>query len=420
VPGEDIGGTDWIAVFAGDNHVIAIRGNLTQQSIWTWGSDNSFGQLGSDPTRIESCSPGKLIFGGDLETADQWVAGAAGGGTSYAINSEGMLYSWGDNRAGQAGISQNLEPQIIDEGLLCVDIASGYSHSMAITEDHELFGWGNNEKGQLGDGTTAPKQAPIQIEQTIQWAQVAVGAEHTVALDIDRNLYTWGSNIFGQLGDESIDEVRNRPGPIQFKDDITPATEVWADIAAGGFFTLAINGEGLNTLWGWGNNLYYELGVSNGNFCDELDQEDDGHCRRINLALKDNQHLYAWGDNSNGQLGIDLEGESYTTEPALADAFGPMKRISAGSGTSFGVLNDGTLMAWGNNEFGQLGDGTTETRLTPIVIPHPRGLEWLKVSAGNCHVVAIDQNHHLWSWGCNFGGQLGNGQAWVTTPTRIH
>lgn len=132
------------------------------------------------------------------------------------------------------------------------------------------------------------------------------------------------------------------------------------------------------------------------------------------LAVRTDGTLWAWGDNTCGQLG-DGTGES-RDYPAQVPGLEHVAAVSAGSRSSFAILEDGTLWAWGDNTYGQLGDGTTENRTTPVQI-----LENVAaVSAGSDHTLALKIDGSLWAWGSNTYGQLGNGTTVSSTvPVRV-
>src|SRR3989337_2185821 len=131
-------------------------------------------------------------------------------------------------------------------------IAAGSYHTLAIKSDGTLWAWGYNYAGQLGDGTTSNKTTPVQIGTGTNWSQIAAGGYHTLAIKSDGTLWAWGYNSYGQLGDGASGGGNYKTTPVQ----IGTGTN-WSQIAAGGYHTLAIQSDG--TLWAWGN-YYGQLG----------------------------------------------------------------------------------------------------------------------------------------------------------------
>ncbi|MCT6838424.1 MAG: chromosome condensation regulator RCC1, partial [Bifidobacteriales bacterium] len=134
------------------------------------------------------------------------------------------------------------------------------------------------------------------------------------------------------------------------------------------------------------------------------------------LALGSDENLYAWGDNSSGQLGDGTNTLRRTpvkiNKPANTSAQFIFTTIAAGDHSSLAIGSDGSLYAWGNNARGQLGDGTTENKLTPVKVPKPAGVSngftWTQVSTRWDHTLALGSDHNLYAWGWNGDGQLGN------------
>jgi len=228
-------------------------------------------------------------------------------------------------------------------------IAAGFFHSLVII-DGRLWAWGSNSGGQLGDGTTENRSSPVEISTDTDWISVDVGMNHTVALKANGSLWAWGHNEFGQLGDGTTE---NRTSPVQIGTDTD-----WASIVAGDDYTMAIKTDG--TLWGWGR-------------------------------------------NSHGQIGDGIVSESIdglnVLKPIQISMYEVWVKMTAPSrwGTEFQIKEDGSLWGWGNNDFGQLGDGTTIGRDTPIQIG--TDTDWVNIALGDTRVVAVKADGSVWSWG---------------------
>ena len=126
----------------------------------------------------------------------------------------------------------------------------GYYHTLLVKSDGTLWAWGGNTAGQLGDGTTDSRNSPIQIGDDNKWVAVSAGLYHSLGLKSDGTLWVWGGNIAGQLGDGTTD---SRNSPVQIGDD-----NKWVAVSAGLYHSLGLKSDG--TLWAWGGNTAGQLG----------------------------------------------------------------------------------------------------------------------------------------------------------------
>jgi alpha-tubulin suppressor-like RCC1 family protein len=215
------------------------------------------------------------------------------------------------------------------------------------------------------------------------------------------SISTGGLLLILLLGCNVSDTAEPQPDPIPFPQD-------YAAIAAGFGHSLALENNILlpyDILWAWGDNTYGQLGdsttvdkntpVSLGIGYTKI-SAGDYH----SLALKSDT-LWAWGNNEYGQLG---DGTNLNRSSPMQIGSGYLK-ISAGGPHTLAIKQDGTLWAWGNNEYGQLGDGTFLHRNTPVQI----GSGYIAIDAGGKHSLAKKEDGTLWAWGNNEHGQLGDG-----------
>jgi alpha-tubulin suppressor-like RCC1 family protein len=197
----------------------------------------------------------------------------------------------------------------------------------------------------------------------------------------------------------------------------------WAAMEAGGYHDMALKAGG--TLWVWGDNLYYQLGnavsvyetnpiqVGTDTDWSEIFSAGVYHC----TALKTDGSLWAWGNNTVGQLG---DGTAVNKpEPVHILPGSTWKSVSAGMVHTLGIQTDGTLWAWGSNSNGQIGNGSLDDVLEPSRIG--TDTDWVKVSAGWGFSAAIKADGSLWTWGNNRVGQLGIGSSdvWSFSPVPV-
>jgi alpha-tubulin suppressor-like RCC1 family protein len=433
-------------VAAGANHTCAIAG----ESLKCWGN-NDYGQVG-DGTTARRFSPVDVI---------DFTTGAAGVAAGYrhtcALTTAGGLKCWGDNYNGQLGdgttTSRSVPADVTGLAAGADIVASGYNHACALTSAGGLKCWGDNAVGQLGNGiTTARRYTPVDVTGLTEGvAAAAAGHYHTCAITSAGGLKCWGENWrWGQVGDGT---TTNRYAPV----DVTGLTEGVAAVAPGNGHTCALIAGGGLKCWGW--NLFGQLGdgtetdrytpvdvtglgvgmaavVTGGHHSCALTSVGGVKCwgdttetpmdvpgltsgvvalaagSDHNCALTTAGGLKCWGGNHQGQLG---DGTT-TDRNAPVDVTGLTAGVAAvatGSNHTCALTTAGGLKCWGRNDFGQLGDGTTTNRSTPVdVTGLTAGVT--AVAAGYFHTCAITNAGGLKCWGWNLSGQLGDG----TTTSR--
>lgn len=348
---------------------------LTRQgSVYCWGR-NDQGQLGNDAT-TDSAIPVKV----ENTTIDKNVIDiVAGDKTMYALLQNGTVYAWGLNLYGQIGdgttINSSVPVQV--DGLSGVtNIAAGKFSAYAVSGG-AIYAWGYNADGQLGVGDTTDRSLPVAVagdlaERTI--TLVAAGDAHALAITDDNQLFSWGSNIYGQLGNGTTTSSNS---PISITTSTTPI-----DVVAGLGYSLYLGDDG--SIYAWGNNSNGQLGdgtttqrtspvaVAGDLTSETVSQISAGDQHTV--ALTASGAVYAWGYNNNGQLG-DLT-TTQRTVPTLVDNTGilagsTVESVSAGGNSSSVTLSDGMVASWGWNLYGQLGNQSTASALTPSVLRQP-------------------------------------------------
>jgi alpha-tubulin suppressor-like RCC1 family protein len=415
-------GTGWRSVAVGFLHTVALREDGT---LWAWGY-NFDGQLGTGP----GSGPG----GGHLTPTrvgsdSDWAAVAAGDRHTLALREDGSLWAWGSNDSGQlgtGGFAPAGTPVEVASGTTWTAMSAGNLHSLAVRDDGTLWAWGDNGFGQLGSGASERgyEGTPVQVGVASTWRTASAGAEHSAAIRADGTLWAWGHNT-GRLGDGTRDD-RSTPVPVG-----TDAS--WSTVSAGHHQTVGVRTDG--TLWAWGANTRGELGIG-----DQLGTVRWSPTRvgtdtgwdslaagfETTFGVRTDATLWAAGANEAGQLGVinRMPGEALfgypdrSVESPVEVRTGYWLTVDAGRDHTVGVRFDGTLWAWGRNDHGQLGDGTTDDRRSPVQIGTDSN--WRAVAAGGSHSLAIRTDDTLWAWGKNGNGQLGDGTTGDRhTPVRV-
>lgn len=349
--------------------------------------------LSSLNTPDTSCNKGADSY---VPISSSVTAIAAAARVSFAVTNDGSLWSWGMNKIGQLGAgdtTNSVTPLKIGSGFATV--SAGYGHSLALKTGGTLWAWGDNSFGQLGDGSTVSETTPVQIG-TATYTAVSAGLNFSLAIKSDGTLWAWGDNTFGELGDGCYYDLTKSPKQLVCGSRTTLNSNVpeaidsgstYTAIAAGYLYSLGIKSDG--TLWGWGSNAHGNLGTgeSKNTYVVPTKIGDgfsvDPHALSASkfsvlgnttvyyhsLALKSDGGIWAWGDNTFGQLGDGSRTTATTPERILADSSNVYTAVSAGDGDhSLAVQSNGTLWAWGSNSCGQLGDGTTNTAQAPITV----------------------------------------------------
>ncbi|HOS97375.1 MAG TPA: PKD domain-containing protein [Deltaproteobacteria bacterium] len=226
-----------------------------------------------------------------------------------------------------------------------------------------------------------------------------------------------GSITFSTMGSYTITFTSTDSSGRTSTDSVTiavnsPTGTYWTAVAAGGYHSAALRSDG--TLWAWGDNTYGQVGINTTTDCLVPQRVGGGADWTAvalgtyhTLGLRKNGTLWAWGANHRGQLGTGDTSSSYT--PHQVGTASDWAGVSAGTLHTVALKKDGTLWAWGANTYGQLGTGDRDDRLTPVQIG--QGNIWVEVTSGEEHSLALKSDRSLWAWGNNSNGQLGTGDT---------
>lgn len=275
-----------------------------------------------------------------------------------------------------------------------------------------LLSWGLNSSGQLGNGSTVNSASPVRVSvaQGTAITAEAAGCAHSLALTGSGQVLAWGLNDFGQLGNGT---ETDQAVPVRVS---LPAGTTVTAISAGCQYSLALTSKG--QVLAWGRNA--EGGLGDGGTADSdvpvpvalpagvtvtkiSAGSDHG------LALTSAGGLLAWGFNNHGQLGNGTTTISDVPVPVAIPAGDTVRAVGGGAFHSLALTTSGQVLAWGDNADGELGDGSTTDSPIPVVVRVPAGLSVTAVSAGAAHSLALTSAGQALAWGLNNDGQLGNG-----------
>ena len=353
---------------------------------YAWGYNNK-GQLGDNTTN--SSNPNKSSPVTVVGEITNWSQISAGRFHSIGLTDSGVVYFWG--HAGSSNTRRSSPVTVIG----------------GITNWSQISAGGYRNHGVANNGiayTWISESSPVTVVGGItNWSQISTGKRtsnpHNLGVTDDGIAYGWGSNNNGQLGD----------GNTSFSTQTSPVTVVggitnWSQVSAGWYHSLGVTDSGI--AYAWGNNTDGQLGnFSSGSFSfrsspttvvggiSNWSQVSAGP--NHSLGVTDSGIVYGWGNNSQGQVGWSYGSFNQTSPRQVVGGITNWSQVYVG-GTpyssqgvhSLGVTDNGIAYAWGSNNNGQLGDGTLTSRSSPVTVVG--GItNWVKVSAGEKHSLGI-------------------------------
>jgi alpha-tubulin suppressor-like RCC1 family protein len=339
---------------------------------------------------------------------------AAGASYSALATPDGLVYGWGLNTSGQLGDSTTTTrttPKLVPTLTGVTKLAAGAAHVLALTWDGRLFAWGNDGSGRLGDGGTTNQSTPKWINAISNVVAVAAGSGHSLALTASGQVYAWGVGSNGQLG---LGNTSSASTPTL----ISTLTNIVA-IGAGDNHSFAVTSSG--QLYAWGFNGSSQLG--DGGTAQQTSPKLITGISGVAAVMGGASHsiarltsgaVYTWGANSNGQLG---QGNTTPrTTPTVVSGLSIGALVNSGSAFGAAMRSDGVLLEWGLNTSYQLGTTTPSQQTAPTVVAGvPSNLALL--ATGTTHTVAVTPDGHVWTWGADGSGQLGDGVTGTNRAT---
>jgi len=320
---------------------------------WGWGGDGQLGTGFRTPFRAPRASlqtPLAVTGGRTFATI------AAGSGRSCGVTTIGEAYCWGDDSYGQLGDgsrTSSLVPVPVTGGQQFASVTLGAYHACGVTTTNAAYCWGVNSQSQLGDGSRTFSPSPVLVAGNLLFQSVRAGSSHTCGVTIAEVAYCWGYNLDGQVGDGTSAYAVATPVAVA-------GDHSFVAVAAGWAHSCAMTPEGTGYCWGVSDRL---------------------------------------GDGSGQDHPIPVPvagGLSFAT------AGGAM---SAGQESSCALTPAGAAYCWGHNDLGELGDGSTTSRSTPVLASG--GLSFAMISVGTFHTCGVTTGAVAFCWGTNNSGQLG-------------
>ena len=282
----------------------------------------------------------------------------------------------------------------------------------------QLTTWGRNEKGQLalntGPGDQGSRSSPVQVGSLETWKSISYG----IATRSDGTLWTWGDSGWGQMGTNE-----SHPGPSWVRSSPVQVPGTTWGTELGSVFraqsqAMAVKTDG--SLWMWGANNSGNLGQNNKTARSSPVQVPgstwgSGYQQSMIAVtgnIKTDGTLWVWGNNSYGDLG---QGDNTNYSSPVQVPGTTWRTVSSAYNAVIATKTDGTLWCWGNNEVGQLGLSNRTDYSSPKQVP---GTTWKNGTAGYGYCLATKTDGTLWAWGGQSNGQLGLNQTYGTPSNR--
>jgi alpha-tubulin suppressor-like RCC1 family protein len=350
---------------AGDSHTCGVTDG---DQAYCWG-DGFPGKVGNGTYTFEFCMDDESCITQPVAVVGnlRFRAVSAGWNHTCGVTTEGLAYCWGSNARGQLGIGTtspstcfgneseipcSTRPVAVVGGLRFRNVSAGWQHTCGVAPDNRAYCWGYNAYGQLGDRTTTNSPTPRAVAGGRRFLSVSAGVHHTCGITTENRAYCWGWNAYGQLGDST--EVAMRLGPV-----LVTGGRRYQQLDAGGYHTCATT-------------IYYRA------FC--------------------------WGRGDGGQLGTGKASSS--SWPRRVAGGLSLERVTAGGGHTCGEARDNRAYCWGSGV------------LRPVAVTG--GLSFAQLTAGGVHTCGRTPAAVAYCWGGNTYGQLGDGtRESRPTPTPV-
>jgi alpha-tubulin suppressor-like RCC1 family protein len=370
-------------------------------TVHTWGRAKNF-RLGRDAGGRDARSPEPVpAFG-----AGGVAAAACGGGHTAVVGADGALRVFGYSQYGQLGLGDRTDVCAATRVFVgddrdgegagkVVGVCCGRYHTMAVTEDGRVYTWGGGKNGRLGHGDEKIRLVPRRVEALRGQRAVAIAAgyHNNLVLTAAGDVWSWGWGAHGQLG---TGDARDREAPVVIE-DLSGLRVVW--LACGDRHSFAVTADG--RVFAWGSNEFGQLGVAargatllapecvialNGLVVVGLSSGD-----RHSAAVTNVGAVYTWGCGVDGQCGHGDFRDVPRPRVVAALAGITVASVHCGHNFTIAVSDTGEVYAWGNNTYGQLGNGGSGKSAVPVRIPPPDGGRVALVACAHFHCIMVTE-----------------------------
>ena len=345
---------------------------------------------------------------------------ATGHWSTYAIQSDYSMHSWGGNNEGQLGqASSDTEFQEPQQVVKPADkkwkqVAVGYQHAVALDAERYFYGTGDASEGAIG-----PASSTIQIKfkriGKPRWASISAASSYTLAIGLNGKLFGGGEDTAGELD-------LFKPGFRDFPTQLFPYADDWVWVSAGERHAVGSREDGTLSAWGhgWHAKFGEELPSPDDNDLWIVSADKDWDLRNFSaggnhtIALKKDGTAWGWGYNDAGQLCTDVvnpavfNGDDIIQKPTQIPGLGSDDgwiMVAAGRDHSLFLNDQGYVYSCGDNSYGQLGRTTTPHELKAVQVL----TDAVWIDAGSYYSAAVDKSGRVWTWGRDWQGALGNG-----------
>ncbi|MFZ5896492.1 MAG: RCC1 domain-containing protein [Myxococcota bacterium] len=341
---------------------------------------------------------------------------AVGGGHSCVLLSDGSVRCWGSNSSMELGAGttapRSAQPVLVSGVTDATQIAAQDGHTCALLANGKVVCWGSNFYGALGNSSVTLQKSAQPV--TVELPSAARAISGTCAALKSGGVYCWGPNIYGELADPSLGTHSAKPVPIAGIPEATAVTPGPCAIVHG-------------TIHCWGNNNDGQCGSGTGPSALTIPAPVNGLSAGTAIAVSGSNYAHAcglvtggamfcWGSNDDGRLGTGSIPDQRTWSAlGVKDMSSNVHNISAGRFHTCAVLASGAAYCWGRGVNGEVGDGASTSRDTPVAVT---GLDdAIGIAAGGDHTCAIRKNGAAVCWGYGEDGQLGT--LWTSSASPV-
>jgi alpha-tubulin suppressor-like RCC1 family protein len=393
----------FVAVASGARHTCALRNG---GSVWCWGANES-GQSGGQG-RVSSDRPGAVVGLDDVAEI------AVGSNFSCARTQAGKIYCWGDNRQGQLGEGDGAvgvfssRPSALRFAGAVTQLSLGENHACALDREGAVYCWGDNRQHQVSAADATIRRLPTRVEGVPKFSAIAVGAEHSCGQSQNGEVWCWGTNRGNALGVGQMDQavVPRR----------VPQVRGAKYLAAGGNRTCIADGQ---AVYCWGARADGAVEPSPQRIMGVADLQGLSVGVAHACLVRNNGQSYCWGANPDGRLGVGKRSSEPQTSPRAVADIRDFTQVSAGSAHTCGIRRNGQIACWGSDASGALGMGKIDVEMTDGLAPVALEETPVKIASGAAFSCALSQVGHVWCWGDNRLGQIGDASRELSRPQPV-